>query len=312
MSRAPVSRSRIGRTGGPPGPPARGRSEGPGLAQAHVGRSGQPERLRRAAIHGAVGPTSGGVLGRTAVARIFRTLELLAQEPRTPSGLAQLLDIDRSTALRLLRQLQATGYVGRDEPTKRYMTVGARFMQLVSVTPDHTDLSELVDPVLRAIRTQSGEASMLAVPARGSMVYAAFFPSHQVLGIREQLGASRPMYCSAVGKAYLSGLDDRAFGEELDRVAFAGGTEFAPPDRPALVRQVTTARRLGYAVDQNETSIGVSCVAVPLWIGEALMGAIGVSGPSTRLSTGLIETIGSELCEAAAELRYGAHRSPSR
>lgn len=253
-----------------------------------------------------------GAVERTSVARIFRTLELLAEAPRTPSGLAQELTIDRSTALRLLRQLQATGYVARDDATKRYVTVGVRFLRLVSSTPDHADLSELVDPVLRAMRTQYGEASLLAVPARGSMVYAAFFPSHQLLAVREQLGAVRPMHCSAVGKAYLSGLDERAFDEELNRLTFEGGTDVAPRDRPSLYRQIATARELGYAVDRDETSLGVSCVAVPLWIGDSLIGAIGVSGPSTRLSPALVEVIGPELREQASQLRYPAGRDASR
>jgi len=239
---------------------------------------------------------------RTSVARIFRSLELLAEAPRTPSGLAQEMNIDRSTALRLLRQLQATGYVARDDVTKRYSAVGSRFMRLVSATSDHADLSELVDPVLRAVRTQHGEASLLAVPARGSMVYAAFFPSHQLLTVREQLGAVRPMHCSAVGKAYLSGLDDAAFEEELNRLTFEGGTEHAPTDRPSLYRQVVTARQLGYAVDRDETSLGVSCVAVPVWIGDSLIGAIGVTGPSTRLTASLVQAIGPELREAIADL----------
>ena len=70
---------------------------------------------------------------------------------------------------------------------------------------------------------------MLAVPARGSMVYAALFPSKQVLGIREQLGALRPMHCSAVGKAYLSGLKDAELEEELGRLA---GTPPPPTTAP--------------------------------------------------------------------------------
>jgi DNA-binding IclR family transcriptional regulator len=239
---------------------------------------------------------------RTSVARIFRTLELLADAPCTPAGLAQALDIDRSTALRLLRQLQATGYVARDETTRCYYAVGARFMRLVSATPDHADLSDLVDPVLRAVRVQHGEASLLAVPARGSMVYAAFFPSRHLLSVREQLGAVRPMYCSAVGKAYLSGLDAGAFEEELNRLNFEGGTEHAPMDRPALHRQIVTARQLGYAVDRDETSLGVSCVAVPVWIGDSLIGAIGVTGPSSRLSESMVQAIGPELREATSDL----------
>ncbi len=138
---------------------------------------------------------------------MFQTLEFLAEKPRTPSQLALAIDIDSSSALRLLRQLVTTGYVAQGLRSKRYGINGARVLRLVSYTPDHTDLSELVDPVLRAVRAHHEEAALLAVPARGSMVYAAFFPSRQMLGVREQLGAIRPMHCSAVGKAYLSALD---------------------------------------------------------------------------------------------------------
>jgi DNA-binding IclR family transcriptional regulator len=250
--------------------------------------------------------TNGSPIERTSVARIFRCLELLAEAPQTPLGVSQALGIDRSTALRLLRQLEATGYVARDDITKRYVAVGARFLRLVSATPDHADLSELVDPVLRSVRAQHGEASLLAVPARGSMVYAAFFPSHQLLTVREQLGAIRPMYCSAVGKAYLSGLDDSSIEEELNRLTFEGGTAHAPSDRATLYKQVVLARQFGYAVDRDETSVGVSCVAAPVWIGASLIGAIGVTGPSTRLTPQIVETIGPELRAASADLRYHA------
>jgi DNA-binding IclR family transcriptional regulator len=136
------------------------------------------------------------------------------------------------------------------------------------------------------------------------MVYTAFFPSHQLLTVREQLGAVRPMHCSAVGKAYLSGLDDSSLEEELNRLTFEGGTAHAPTDRATLYKQVALARKVGYAVDRDETSIGVSCVAAPVWIGTSLIGAIGVTGPSTRLTAALVEAIGPELRAASADLRY--------
>ena len=244
-----------------------------------------------------------GSAERSAVARVFRTLELLADTPRTPSELARELGVDRSSALRLLRQLIATGYVRRDDVDQRYRCVGTRFMSFVSSAPDHADLSDLVDPVLRELRLRYGEASLLAVPARGHMVYAVFFPSSQLLGVRERLGAVRPMHCSAVGKAYLSALDDDALEAELSLLTFVGGTDRAPSDRPSLYRQVAQAREVGYAVDHDETSIGVSCVAVPLTIGGSLMGSMGVTGPSTRLDAELTSEIGSELRRAAQDLR---------
>ena len=248
-------------------------------------------------------PAADTAVDRSLVARVFQALEVLAEAPRTPSELAVSIEIDRSSALRLLRQLSSTGYVVRDPRSKRYGTIGARFLQLVSYTPDHTDLSELVDPILRATRAQHGEATLLAVPARGSMVYAAFFPSRQMLGVREQLGAIRPMHCSAVGKAYLAALDDDALERELGRLTFEGGTPRAATDRATLYRHVVEARQTGFAVDRGETSLGVSCVAVPLRVGSTLIGAIGLTGPSSRLPDGLLARVGRDLTAATSSLR---------
>jgi len=228
--------------------------------------------------------------GRSLIARAFRTIEFLADEPRSAADVARYFGTDRSTALRLLRELEATGYVSRDQATKLYVTSGAHFYRLLSSTKDHAELSELVDPILRSVRDDFGETTVLAVLAGDSMVYAAIFTSTHVIRVREQLGTLRPVYCSAVGKAFLSGLDEAALDGELGRLAFEGGTR-------------NTARQLGYAVDRDETSLGVSCVAAPLWVGDALIGAIGATGPTTRFTDELVAIIGRRLRAAVEEIR---------
>jgi hypothetical protein len=138
---------------------------------------------------------------------------------------------------------------------------------------------------------------------RGFMMHAAFFPSHHLLGIREQLGPPARSLLRR-GQGLPVGLDDDALEAELNRLTFTGGTEHAPADRPALVRRLAIAREIGYAVDHDETSLGVSSVAVPVSIGDSLIGAIGVTGPSTRLSASLIQAIGPELRRAAVDLHH--------
>ena len=241
--------------------------------------------------------------GRSLIARAFRTIEFLADEPRSAADVARYFGTDRSTALRLLRELEATGYVSRDQATKLYVTSGAHFYRLLSSTKDHAELSELVDPILRSVRDDFGETTVLAVLAGDSMVYAAIFTSTHVIRVREQLGTLRPVYCSAVGKAFLSGLDEAALDGELGRLAFEGGTRNAAQDIPSLLGRVATARQLGYAVDRDETSLGVSCVAAPLWVGDALIGAIGATGPTTRFTDELVAIIGRRLRAAVEEIR---------
>jgi DNA-binding IclR family transcriptional regulator len=232
--------------------------------------------------------------------RGLRILEELAGEPQSAAELARRLRVNRSTALRLLGELERSGYVSRDAATKRYASVLERLYGLVVSHDDHSDWIELVHPVLASLREEFGEAAVQAVPANGSMVYVAFLPSLHPVAVRERLGTVRPMHCSGLGKAYLSGLGEEELDRELGRLRYEGGTARAPRGPLELRRQVEEARATGFALDLEETFDGVACVSAPTRAGGMLVGAAGVSGPSSRLSTPQLEEIGRSLTERLA------------
>jgi DNA-binding IclR family transcriptional regulator len=210
------------------------------------------------------------------------------------SDVARLLEVNRSTALRLLGELEETGYVTRDA-AKRFATVPSRFYALIVSHDDHADWSEVVDPILASLRDEFGEAAIMGVPANGTMVYLAFFPSVHIVAVRERLGTARPMHCSALGKAYLSALGPAALDLELGRLAYQGGTDRAPRGPMDLRERVDETRKRGYAIDRDETFEGGSCVAAPVRIAGALVGAMGLSGPSSRFSEMRIHEMGRRL-----------------
>jgi DNA-binding IclR family transcriptional regulator len=263
-------------------------------------------RIAAPASSGASRPDPVG-LGATAsaVRRAFTALESLADGPRTAADIARVLEVNRSTALRLMSELQALGYVRRDPADKRYMSVPARFYPLMGSQVDHADWSEFVDPVLALLRDEFGEAAIMGVPANGTMVYLAFFPSVHLVAVRERLGTTRPMHCSALGKAYLSALDDRALDSELALLTYRGGTQKAARGPIELRERLERARRRRYAIDREESFEGATCVAAPLRIGSSLVGAIGLSGPSARLPEMRVAEIGERLIEVTRQLAAG-------
>jgi DNA-binding IclR family transcriptional regulator len=232
----------------------------------------------------------GSQLGRGLAA-----LELLATGPKSASEIARSLDVNRSTALRLLQELKSLGYAARDAETRAYLAVPARIWGLVANTPDHVDWGEVVNPLLASIRDECGEATILGVPAAGSMVYMSFFASTNPVAVRERLGTVRPMYCSAIGKGYLSAMSPEALDVELGRLTYQGGTDHAPRGPMELRAQIEAARAVGYAMDRDETFVGASCVAAPVRFGETLVGAAGISGPTARLDTATLERYGELL-----------------
>lgn len=234
--------------------------------------------------------------------RAFTTIETLADGPATAAEIARTLDVNRSTALRLLTELEATGYVRRDPRTKRYSNVTTRFYALIASSEDHADWSEIVDPILSELRDEFGEAAIMGVPANGTMVYLAFFPSVHLVAVRERLGTTRPMHCSALGKAYLAALSPQALDAELALLTFRGGTDLAAKGPIELRERLELARGRGYAHERNETFDGGTCVAVPVRIGRSLVGAIGLSGPSSRFNDERIRVIGERLVAVTRRL----------
>jgi DNA-binding IclR family transcriptional regulator len=227
--------------------------------------------------------------------RALRTIELLAAGSLTAAEVARELDVNRSTALRLLAELVATGYVARDPTTKRFATVPSKFFGLIAIREPHADWSQIIDPILSAIRDDCGDATMLGVPANGTMVYLGFFPTRHMVAVSEQLGTVRPMHCSALGKAYLSALDPDVLDTELGRLSYSGGTERAAKGPIELRRRLVEARGTGFAVDHDETFDGVTCVASPVRMRGSLIGAAGISGPSSRLPEPRIHELGLRL-----------------
>lgn len=237
------------------------------------------------------------------LARGLMVLESLAEGPKTAADVARLIGVNRSTALRLLQELKWVGYVTRNQETKQYTTVPGRIWPLLAHNPDHLDWGELIEPILRSLRDELGEASLLATPANGVMVYLAFFPSAHPVTVRERLGAVRPMYSSAIGKAYMAALDHDAAVAQTERIPYEGGTRKAPQSPAELLGRLAEVRRRGYAFDQDETYDGASCVAAPIIIGRAAVGAAGVSGPSIRLPEEKLHAIGRRLVEDLDHVR---------
>jgi DNA-binding IclR family transcriptional regulator len=188
--------------------------------------------------------------------------------------------------------------------------VSSRLLDLVAGPETHANWSQIIDPVLVEIRDKTGDATILGVPARQTMVYVAFFSTFHVIAISERVGTVRPMNCSALGKAYLSALDPDALDGELSLMTYTGGTQRAARTEQELRARVQQAREDRYALDIDETFEHVRCVAAPVRVGESLVGAIGISGPASRLEVPRLRELGRYLVQRLSSLGSASTPSP--
>ena len=232
------------------------------------------------------------------LARGLKILDILGQNPDGISitELSEMLDVDKGSASRLVATLATYGYAERDEVTRRYH-VGSQIVSLSRSVLNRLPLREAAKPFLRQLMERTGECAHLGVAAQGKVMYIDQVESPVTLRVNAQVGTMNPLYCTALGKILL------AFSD-LDRPAeMPAFTEKTITDPGVLKEHLEQVRRLGYAVDDEEFDTGVRCIAVPIFdFRNKLAGAIGVSGPATRVTLARLPEMTASVIEVGKAL----------
>lgn len=244
--------------------------------------------------------------GRPKVQSVDRTLDVLEAlaTRRGATGiseLSQLVGLHVSTVHRLLATLVDRGYVRQDPESSRYH-LGSRIFTLSSAADLHLDLRLVARPYLERMMRASGETANLVTSSDDEVVYLDQVASMHLVKMFTAPGMRAPLYCTGTGKAML------AFrGAEFAERALARPMKRYTPrtivTRAALEAELAAIRERGYSVDNEEMEDGVRCLAVPVFDrrGECV-GALSVSGPTTRMTAERVEKLAPQARQIAAEL----------
>ena len=230
-------------------------------------------------------------------------LEMALESSVRPADVAEALGIDRSTAYRLLNTLTAKGYLLQDERTREFTSNPTKFFQLYSRVATLLDWPDVAADFLTRLRDQSGETANLGVRQANNVIYIAHKPGQAALSVNFALGTSRPLHCSALGKALLAAQPDAATAEWIAATPLTAYTA-QTITAPTLMRHHLGAVRAdGYAVDDEETFAGVRCIAAPIYDHRRqVIAALGISGPSTRITQEQVPHFAQIVMRVAAQL----------
>lgn len=218
--------------------------------------------------------------------RAFAILEAFTEfRPEwSTSDLARFLELPIPTVHRLLGALARLGYVTRDAQTRRFRLGGAA-MQLGERARAVSDLRAVALLPLRRLSEAADETAVLTVlsPERDRSVCLERVETSQPLRLSVQPGTQLPLHAGASQKALLAFMPerevDRLLDQPLERLCAATITE---PRQ--LRRDLEVIRERGWASSYEETNLGVWGIAVPVISGDDVVCAVGIAGPSARLS----------------------------
>jgi DNA-binding IclR family transcriptional regulator len=153
------------------------------------------------------------------------------------------------------------------------------------------------------VRDALDETVQLSVLDGRFNVYVAKVDGGQALVLASAVGRRLPAHATGVGKVLLAGLDQAVVKRLLGNVKLERFTEHTLTDKAALYRHLQAIGDLGYGTDDEEYSIGVRCVAVPIrdQRGEVIA-AMSVSVPAIRFDENSSSRALALLIESASEL----------
>ncbi|MGD8352799.1 MAG: IclR family transcriptional regulator [Pseudomonadota bacterium] len=235
----------------------------------------------------------------------FDVLEAFrADEPELGvTQLAKLLNLHKNNVFRILATLESRGYVEQNPRTGNYR-LGLKAFEAGQAYLRHTSLLSVAHPQMEGLSIQLRENSYLAVMRGDYVFYLDEIIADQTIQVITRLGTRVSPHCTATGKVFLAYLEESLADDLLETMDLEKLTINTITDKKRLRSEMEKVFENGYAVDNEEWTMGLKCVAAPIldYYGK-IQGTLSVSGPSHRLSdTRITEEIVPAVVEHATEV----------
>lgn len=202
---------------------------------------------------------------RSSVDKAFSILRAFTPEDAAGVGVSELArraGLSKSTAHRLLNTLVNNGAVQRAGEVYR---LGDLFGELnrEESTRQRELVSEVLTPFLAALFERSRHTVHLGYLVGTDVAYANKLFSARGVPAPSRIGGRLPGYTTGVGKAIM------AFDENLiESMIHKGMSRWTPntiDDPEVFRRELAQVREEGVSYDREEISVGLSCVAAPIF-----------------------------------------------
>ena len=237
----------------------------------------------------------------SAVERTMLILETLSKaEAINLENMAKMTALPKATLLRFLSSLISLGYVYRDSADQYHLTL--KMFMVGSRSLSHIDLVSTAKPFAKKLSQKLGETVHMGILEDDEAVYVLKEESSYTLRMYSRVGKIIPLYCTAIGKVFLSEMSE----EELDGYLSTHTLKpFTPKslDESGLRAELQEIRSRGWAIDREEHEENIVCIASPIrdYSGKAVA-AISASWPVFRFCGEDLDKNASLVSETAGEI----------
>lgn len=255
-------------------------------------------------IHKPPEPTKGGGGPVKSALRALKILELLTEERRALSfsDFQELLGYPKASLHALLATLRDAQWIDFDPSEKTY-TLGLRIWEGGIAHRKMAPIESRALPLMERVRDRTTETVQLATLDDADVLYIAKVDGEHMLRLESSVGMRIRAHATGVGKVLLASLSDERLSAWMNGRVFEGYTENSVTDPSAFLYELGSIRKRGYAIDNQERTLGVACIAVGVYDHQgACVAAMSVSAPAVRFGPDQRTAALVHLKQAASEL----------
>jgi IclR family pca regulon transcriptional regulator len=208
----------------------------------------------------------------------------------SPTELATANKITLATCARYISTLRDLGYLVQNPVTKKY-TLTPRILSLGFPFLKNMDLRARLLPYMIEVTKELDVTTQCAVLDGTDIVFLDRVRSSQVVNLDLTVGSRLPCYCTALGKAMLAFMDDVDARKIIDSIEFVQHTPYTVTDRDTFERSLRLTKRRGYAINDQELTLGLKTLATPIFKDSRVEGAFGMSYPIHRIEKNDLENV---------------------
>ncbi|AEC01287.1 IclR family transcriptional regulator [Parasphaerochaeta coccoides] len=218
----------------------------------------------------------------SAVSRTITVLETLARHSSVNlENLAKETQLPKATLLRFLSTLTSLGYVHKDSTDRYSLTL--RMFSVGSHVLSHIDLLDVARPFASELCERFGETVHMGILTEDEAVYILKKESSYTVRMYSRVGKTIPLYCTAIGKILLAGMDATHVSDYLARTALKPFTPKTLRTPGQIFQELDLISARGWAMDDEEHEEGVVCIGAGIhdYTGRTVA-AMSVSWPLFR------------------------------
>jgi IclR family acetate operon transcriptional repressor len=238
-----------------------------------------------------------------ALQRGLRILQLFAASERglTAGQVAKLSGLPVSTVHRFLMNLESSAFLNCSESGIYHL--GLACLSIGQTALGQLDIRRLSLRHLQELNESTLETVHLTLRQGANALYVEKLDSPQQLRIHSRIGATVPLYCTAVGKVMLAYMDGEERAKLLQQIEFKPLTDNTVRNLQELNAQLMRVRKNSYACDLEENELHIRCVAAPIWDHAGRVNAsLSLTAPVVRMPMSRLRQLAPLVQEAGLKI----------